>query len=211
MAKYNIGKFEFPTKKAARERCSQILRGTLFEKIEGEDADLLTEILGIHAWRKSIQGNCGVAFFCLVPTDFGGTQVKAIRTDGSEAAFPLTRIFEKRNPSKLENFKKNCRRAIAHQIINFKKQQFRYNPTVICQITQEPIGWDDTHIDHIYPFECMLRDWLKEHPEDYSKESVQGFAEYHYQNARLRCVSKAANLSRTDDRCTDDSFSSNPV
>lgn len=198
MSEYVINNsFIFKSKAEAKARYSLILKNwDLWEIIHGDDEHLLFALLDMHPWRKSIVGSSRVVGFRLVPTEYRGRSLDAIREDGSSAAFPLGRAFEKRNPNKLEVFRQRCRKAIAPQVIGFKRRYYEMFMTFQCAITGETLTWDNVHIDHVVPFEDMIQDWLKEHPGDYSQQSVQGFADWHSMKAELRVVSKEYNLAR---------------
>lgn len=202
MAEYVIGTYIFESKKAAQERYSKILSSwDLYENIQGDDIHLLFALLDAHPWRQSIVGSSRIVGFQLWPTEYRTRQIVAVRENGEIVKFPIRRAFAKRNKTKLELFRERCRRAIAPQIIGFKRRYWELYGYWECEVTHELLKLEDVHIDHIYSFECMLQDWLKDRPNEYSDASVEGFAEYHSQNAKLRVVSKTYNLGRRDYEC----------
>jgi hypothetical protein len=189
---YVIGSYIFKSKAEAKARYSQILKNwDLWETIHGDDEHMLNSLLDAHPWRSSIVGKSRVVGYRLVPTEYRSRSIEAIREDGSSAAFPLTRAFEKRNPNKADVFRSQCRKAVADQIIRFKKAAFARTNTVWCELTGTWITWDECHVDHVYPFEDLIQDFRAA-----GYRTVADFVEYHRAKAVLRCVSKVANLAR---------------
>src|SRR5258706_1161746 len=194
---YIIGTYIFKTKAEAKARYSQILKDwDLYEYIQGDDIHLLNALLDHHPWRSSIVGKSHIVGFRLVPTKYRSRAIEAIRKDGSSAAFPLGRAFENKNPNKLEVFRQRCRKAIAPQIIAFKRRYYELFYSFECEVTGALLQWDEVHIDHVYSMESMIQDWLDTNNNDMSKKSVEDFAEWHSERAELRVVSKSFNLAR---------------
>lgn len=192
MSEYVIGSYIFKSKAEAKKRYSKILGDwDLYEDIQGDDIHLLNALLDAHPWRKSIVGHSHIVGYRLVPTEYRGRAIEAMREDGTGAAFPLGRAFEKKNPNKAEVFRTQCRKAVADQIIRFKKARFERVNEVLCEITGKWITWDECHVDHVYPFEDLIQDF-----REAGYRTVEDFAEYHRAKAVLRCVHKDANLAR---------------
>lgn len=189
---YVIGSYIFKSKAEAKERYSKILKSwDLYENVQGDDIHLLNALLDAHPWRKSIVGGSHVIGYRLIPTEYRNRAIEAIREDGTTAAFPLGRAFEKRNPNKADIFRKQCRKAVADQIIRYKKAAFETTDLVWCELTGRWITWDECHVDHVYPFEDLIQDF-----REAGYRTVEDFAEYHRARAVLRCVSKTANMAR---------------
>jgi len=202
VAEYIIGTYIFKSKKEAQERYSQILKNwDCGEYIHDTDEHLLFALLDAHPWRKSIVGGSRIVGFILNETGYRSREVRAVRENGITVAMPIGRAFAKRNPTKLEVFRDRCRKAIAPQIIGFKRRSQELFGGFECEVTHQRLAWDEVHIDHVYPFECMIQDWLEQCAWDYSLASVSGFADWHSMKAQLRVVSKAYNLSRGKDDC----------
>ncbi len=201
---FKIGSLEFPTKMAAKKRLSMIVEelrpGELI--IHGKNFEVLLEVVSIHPWHSNLKRD-NIAGFRVVLNEYRTKVLNIVRQDGSEVKLSAGRIFETRNPNKREKFVEKCRKAVSQQIIDFKRDAFgdMRNSYVYCALTGVLIGWGECHIDHIYPFECMVKDFEKTINCDYSTKSVVQFTIYHYKYAQLRVVSTKANLSRKDHNC----------
>ena len=198
-----IGDFIFKSKKAAMEAYALIAQtGKVGWPIEDETAiKMLQALLDAHPWRKNMTRSGVQQFEVMLNPEFHNKSIGIRRMDGTIVSLAVGRFFKTANPTSHELFRARCRRMIADQILEYKRKYFGRSDTAVCELTGEVILWNTCHVDHIRPFECLVRDWEQMTNFDYTNESVENFADYHQDHAQLRCISKAANLSRTDEGC----------
>lgn len=201
MAKFNVGTFEFPSKKDAQEQYSFILyRNRVGLPITGKDDEMLRALLDQHPWRKSILAKQEIQYFKIeIDKTYHNKQIRAVRTDGTSAAMPLTKAFSKKATiTKAQGFRQRCREAVAPQILAYKRQVFGENGLMLatCPITGDTLNYRWCHIDHVKPFEDLVREWEAKTNYDYSKKSVIAFAKWHSEVAVLQALSPKANLSK---------------
>ena len=137
------------------------------------------------------------------------------RFDGSETDFSFEACLKHR--TKEQRFKAACRTAIASIVTNFKMEFFaNHNGATLCPMTNEQMTLrHNSHVDHIPPetFDSIVQAFIIQYNlnvdkielftgtdgnirEEIVDESLeQMFIEFHNQRARLRVVSRYANLS----------------
>ena len=110
----------------------------------------------------------------------------------------------------MTKFKRACRNAIEDQVREFKDRFFEQDGEFECSVTRECLTYKNAHVDHEYPktFDQIVYDFIKEENIDVNSVIIEGelvkklkdkrleeeFAEYHKANAKLRVISKSANL-----------------
>ena len=114
-------------------------------------------------------------------------------------------------PTKLAEIKKACRNAIKNIIFEFKNNNVVYGQS-ICEITNEILTKENTHIDHYdLTFADMFNLWIKDKDLDYlhskinktidhnfdtyfiDNEIVNDFILFHNDKCKLRAVTAYAN------------------
>lgn len=207
-------------KKPILERARQILNGRLLgAPIEGDDDRFLRDLIALHPEAEAKIG-CGVERFEVRGNEWNGRTFWLIRHDGTATDFSFIKALSP--PSAFQDFAKACREAVVDQVIRFKTDALE-GPGQVCPITGEPITRANAHVDHSPPwtFDVLVRAFAEgrdlaaevEPTRDgdlrtYFRDPAtrEAFAGFHAERARLRIVSRWANLSvlRTtgaDDTC----------
>ena len=138
------------------------------------------------------------------------------RVDGSRTDFSYLQCLNPSSPK--QDFYKACRQAIAEDIIQFSMEYFsRYavEDKIQCPITGDWITKRESHVDHIPPdtFDQIVRAFIETNNIDTDKVAlmrhvngkigcrfddgllVEKWIKYHRNHAKLRVVSRKANLS----------------
>lgn len=203
----------FKTKGILTEYVKSILhKYDLWDSLNAEDESFMLEFFEAHPCWYEKQG-CGVKRVFI-----GQDQVFKSKgfwlewLDGGKTDISYKQCL---NPSgAYAHFASAARQAISWQILEFRDNYFKKNINVICPFTNESLTANSCHVDHIPPFTFsnLLNDFIKKNDikiEEVETLSIQGqagriFADgklyskwelYHLENARLRIVSKHANLT----------------
>lgn len=208
--KYLIGAREYKTKKAAQEAIREVLyRYSPGETVSRpEDQEFLADLILNHPDPASKIG-VGIARF-EVRDNWGTHGFWVIRTDGSETDFSFVKCLHP--PTKQQTVHVALRRAVMDQMMQFREAALRNGPAV-CPVTGQPIDDSSAHVDHYDPTFFELADSYVAARGGYNAfrvlETADGvfgrrladpvaaaaWQEYHRANAKLRLVSKKANLS----------------
>lgn len=211
-----IGPRCFPTKKAAKNFYRDI-RDAYPEdglRISDEHAEELIEMVAYHHEADDKIG-CGIDYFRVeTDSEWGTTRHFMIhRKDGSSTDVSFLAAIDGRNTrsDRLEAM----RQAIADQVQNFKARMYQDTEFVKCALTGEDVAAEDCHIDHCSPdtFITLVNKWVKLWGGDLSDvkitppadnqvttlmtdvDQVKSWSEFHRKYAKLRVLSKRANLS----------------
>jgi hypothetical protein len=138
-----------------------------------------------------------------------------VRTDGTRTDFSYQKCLMP--ASRLKLFKQACRHVIADQILHFRDQELANldGGWLVCPVLGVRVGRDQIHVDHAPPwtFDRLVTDFANTRGVDVDAVILTGFQDneirkgfedprlndewrlFHKSNARLRLVSKRANLS----------------
>jgi hypothetical protein len=199
-------------KKQKLEKCKSILHKYPINSIIDDTSDVLflLSIFENHPEWELKQG-VGIESISIIKTEYNNRCFQLHRIDGS--CTDISYISSINKPSKLQQIKSACRRAISNQIIQFRTENVIYGSSK-CPITQEVLTMENTHIDHYdLPFEEMFANWLKRYEIEYlfskinetadndiitcftDEVIIEDFINYQNENSKLRAVSRRANLS----------------
>ena len=203
---YKLGKKLFIngeriTKKAAKEKCQQLLKTQ--EELNGEDLIFVGSIL--MSWYEDyiepIKIKVGLA------SDGKWNCFYYLRHSGDWEDFSYIRALD----SQVSNLKKDLQDAfryeISDQILDYKGQ---YNM----------IGNRENHVDHVVPFQKLLLDFLKENNlqwqdielQEIEKDTIEfklhryqikdrklakAWQDYHRENAKLQMLPAAENIKKS--------------
>ena len=214
--KYTIGGMEFQSKKDAHKFISAWLHSaTPVEVIDnGKKFSFLSDLIFRHPDAMQKTG-CGIQRFEIRnnPVFKHQKTFYLIRLDGTETDFSFRLCLSGRSKSEWSDFCQAARNAISGQIITYKTSRFISIEKPVCEITGEEIEFNSCHVDHVIPFEKLIRQFVAERGIDVSKcvaasvdgqivprfasDSVQSdWADFHQQNAVLRLTTPKANMSR---------------
>ncbi len=144
-----VGDEYFPTKAAAEKRCREILYGhSLFEPIASDDAEFLVDLIELHQ-RAAEKIGAGLDHFEVQPVaGYNARGFQLFRADGTATDFSYKRCL---NPAdRRTQVKRAMRRAVKDQVLDFKARWFDEGGSR-CEITGEPVTYDDCHVDHHEP------------------------------------------------------------
>lgn len=196
-------------KKQAIARCHEIVdRTDDHESVTDDDFEFLIWLLDRHPRAAEKIGN-GVDRFS-VQTIAMGTHTRGFvvhRIDGSSTDFSYYKCVSA--PNEAGQVRQAMRRAVADQVIAFKRASVAQGP-LVCQVTSEPLTWYTAHVDHAPPVFLTLADrWAasvggypairlspaKDGEIGRALEDPEPWQAFHQEHARLRIVSRLANLS----------------
>lgn len=210
-----ISRWTFRTKRAAEQYIRAILgRYGQRQPLAGEDLEFVQALLAVHPNRAIIE-DCGVARIEVEHFDArtGARRFLVVRSDASIRDFTWQHALYPRNAKTL--VMRVCRTAIEDQIREFRDLQFATSRVRTCPMRGIPITAKSAHVDHQPPntFEKLVATWLKANRLDYSDIDLtvsrdygtatrftdeflqENWREFHRENAVLRALSIAANLS----------------
>lgn len=143
-----------------------------------------------------------------------------VRTDGSETDFSFISAVKGEPKPQAQEFSDACRAAVAADILAAKKAVFAEHGDasgcVPCELTDEPITFEQAHTDHAYPkFGHLVvtfraaRGWHEAIPDGVLTRAQDGqttttfadptiaeaFRRFHHRSAIMRVVSRGKNLS----------------
>lgn len=186
------------------------------ERVVGQDHLFMCAFIALHQ-RAEEKIGCGIQYFTTQQDEHwkNSRQFVLVRTDNSRAIFSHNRL--RQTPETDEE--RHCRRAldamreaIVPQIIEFKNENYLPGATR-CPLTNEIIK--EPHVDHEKPqtFEALVTDWLENNSLRFSdikvnsdtdnktfetmsdRAQLESWCRYHAIHAKLRILSKRANLS----------------
>ncbi|MCZ4117901.1 DCL family protein [Streptomyces sp. H39-S7] len=209
-----IGNVQFPTKVAALEACRAALHRYPLggEVTESCDKELLIGLVQMHRDPPSKIG-AGIQRFEVRPNPDNARNRSffIIRVDGTETDFSYTKLIQP--PTQRQLVERAMRRIVAPQVIEFVGSEFHRQTVVKCPITGAMMDSPtEAHVDHYDPeFAVLAMRFAEAHDgwEAFELLSVDGqigqrfqderlcaaWYDYHKQHAKLRVVTKLANLS----------------
>lgn len=206
---YTFAGETFTTQREAKDRIKLILYAYPLKATLGDhDTRFMCDVLALHPEAGNKVG-CGVA--SIQVEDNGGTRGFWItRIDGTRTDFSYLSCLSA--PSHASQVLRAMRAEIRGQIDRFRS---RFPPFPVCPVTGEDITASNAHVDHAAPntFDLLSAKFLETYGirivdvcvlptrdgETSTRLAVPVLAAawnaYHYEHARLRMVSKRANLS----------------
>jgi hypothetical protein len=227
--KVTIGRWTFPTKKAALAEVRRVLHNSVpYEMLEGDDYELILALVKLHrnADEKFTGGCIGIRVqWNCVPGYAPARGFHIVRADGTTMEFsiycgPLDQqdTEAKRRWARLTQA---ARYAVVPTTQAYKDRRFGGGPIAICDVTGQILGWDDAVVDHAppWPFRRILNDWLSErgvppvieqrYHFEFAPDDAAAFRAFHDERARLRLIDKDENMrlgahraERSDDSLT---------
>jgi hypothetical protein len=211
-----VGRWEFPTKKAAERHISAILgRHAHHQRLTGDDDAFMRALIEIHP-RRAVIVDCGLAYVFVQHLD----EISWQRKRGTR------RFCVKRTDSSIYDFSwrdalypENKRRRVAsvfRHIIHESKELVKSHLFHgVCEVCGRTIKLAECDLDHIPPqtFDRLMDGFLQSIGKtvedlaivvsrDYQTSShleddliADAWYEYHDENARLRPVCARCNLS----------------
>lgn len=213
--KYNIQGKEFKNKEEIKKYVRSIVDSyTDNTWLNPEDFNFIMEIIKLHdeAESKIGPGIAGIWIKKNYPYMTRGFWIT--RTDGTITDFSWVKCIDKPKDHKKRDFYAACRTSVKQQIIDFREEAFKDNNKIICPLSGEVLTKYHCHIDHIYPdtFENIVKNFIEEYNLNIDSVKVEPtkdgeietkfkynniselFYNYHMEKAKLRVISKQANL-----------------
>lgn len=201
----------FKTKKALTEKVKSILHNSPLGQLPPDDEKLMLGLLALHPDYEEKKG-CGIAFIGIAYWQHLKTKGFYLqRVDGTEEDFSYKWCLNP--PSQWSIFKDACHYAVIDQTKEFKRLSRKSEKGYWSETEGKWIPSNDVHVDHVYPFALLLRDWLKQAGLAYEDIQVinlgtinklldplieESWRKYHREHARLQILSSAANLAKSD-------------
>jgi len=195
------------TKKAARERAREILNGySIGETLLPKDLAFMLLLFERHP-EFDLKRGCGIASV-QIESNWNSRGFWITRVDGSRTDISYRACLSP--PTHEQNVRNAMRTEIRDQIWDFRKEHLK--PEARCSVTDEPLTSNNVHVDHKYPFEDLLRDFLAAWGlsadqitirPTFDKETdtlladralAAAWQKYHGERAELRLVTRYANL-----------------
>jgi len=219
--KYTINGIGFSSKDAVKEHCRVIKDratngiapewGVYFSILIEDDHVFMLDFIRFHPSYLEIVGS-GIVEIQVgyVGPDVGKPHWSfyAIRNDGSECLFGYSKFNKSPAAAEVDRVRQAKRNAIAPQTIEYKEQFFDGQPDGICEATGELMLRTDCHVDHESPTfkeldHQFFGDWVPDVVDDGQQWQLfddikASWQEFHRKYAKLRCVTRAFNLSRKD-------------
>lgn len=172
----------------------------------------LLDLLKSHK-RSSQKIGCGIAAIWSQPNPLyhNNRGFWLRRTDGTETDFSFYQCLSPTTNAK--DALSALRSAIRPQIDEFRTEAFRATDRLICPVTGDTVMLGNHHVDHATPFQKLVDAWLAEQQLTLEKIDVDphgdgdiedritdpalaaSWAAFHRAYARLRIVTREANLS----------------
>lgn len=210
-----IGPRLFATKTEAKNFSRDIIaRHAEGEIIFGTDDLFLRDLVAIHpeAARKA---GCGIAHFstALDPVWRNSRHFVIVRTDGSETDVSFHICIDGSNDRR--DVFHAFRHAVAPQVVDFQRRALGSDQQPICPYMGVPLTVANAHVDHAPPetFFALANRWMVENSltvmdvplvdnadnqwvrRMLDPKQEESWTNYHRAHARLRIISRPANLS----------------
>jgi hypothetical protein len=166
---------------------------------------------GIDHFERRLNANVGYA----TPSFW------VVRTDGTATDFSFYTALKGEPKPRSQEFIDACRAAVAADLRRAKDTHFKLhadaNGQILCDLSDEPISPENAHLDHAYPtFGVMVvmfraaQGWHDTIPDGIltpsqdaqtttkfaDPDTATKFREFHRRGAKLRVISRRANLSK---------------
>ena len=210
-----IGLLSFKSKKEAKDHVRLIFpKYEDGERISGADDAFLRDLILLHPESDSKVG-VGISHFTIQFDQEWGTARHFViaREDGSSTDFSLHTCIDGTN-HRQDRFSA-MRNAVAQQVIDFKISKFSGDLLPVCFYLNCALTESEAHVDHEAPqtFHFLANAWLQanglkiEHLELVDnadnqwirtlrhEDQIRSWQKFHLAHARLRIISKRANLS----------------
>jgi hypothetical protein len=211
-----IGPLFFDSKAAAKRFSREIIQRYVDgEKIVGSDDLFLRDLVAIHP-EASAKIGCGIAHFTtqLDPEWRRNRHFVIVRNDGSPTDVSFLTCIDGSNDRR--DVFHALRHAVADQVIAFQRAAFAKAAPPVCPYANAVLSVSTAHVDHAPPetFFALATRWMAENGLSITTVPLVDNADnqwvrtmrdegqrrswsiFHQANARLRIISRGANLSQ---------------
>lgn len=213
----------FESKKDLEEYIKEILhKYNLKSELIEEDFSFIHELLKKHPEYENKKGLGISAIKVDLDREWGRTRCfYLVRIDNTGTDFSYKKCLTPSiNSDKKKNFSASARSAVRDQVIKFLNQEFfnkqDSSARIKCELSGKLILKDESDVDHIPPntFYNIVQDFIinaeieinnvefvgfadNEFRREFKNEELRlAFSKYHKQVAKLRVISKKANLTQ---------------
>ncbi len=205
MKPVDVAGLHFETRAACKDHVRALLACyQVGQTLSETDTAFMLALLEQHPDSASKIG-CGVASFRLsTDTHWRKTQyARIVRIDGSEEDFSWQKCID--GESQMKKVLGALRVAVSDQVIAFRDRELVSG--AVCPFRGVRLTADTSHVDHVRPltFQQLAESWLAGRDVQLAKrdfyseiedpDALASWRAFHLERARLRLVSKAANLS----------------
>lgn len=210
-----IGLLSFKSKKEAKAYVRLLFpKYENGERIIGIDDALLRDLILLHPESETKVG-VGISHFTIERDQEWGTtrHFVIVREDGSSTDFSFHTCIDGTN-HRQDRFSA-MRNAVAQQMIDFKVFQFSSDLLPVCFYLKCALTESEAHVDHEAPqtFHFLANTWLQANGLKIEglelvdnadnqwirklrhEDQIRSWQKFHHVHARLRIISKRANLS----------------
>jgi hypothetical protein len=210
-----IGFLSFKSKKEAKDYIRLLFsKYENSERIKDTDDTLLRDLILLHPESEAKVG-IGISHFTIeLDQEWGTTRhFVIIRDDGSSTDFSFHTCIDGTNDR--QDRYSAMRNAVAYQVVDFKALEFSGDVLPICFYLKCTLTESEAHVDHEAPqtFHVLANAWLQANGlkiEDLElvdnadnqwirklrrEDQIKSWQEFHLSRAKLRIISKRANLS----------------
>ena len=215
----HVGAFSFQTKTGLKKHVVTLIQDignvTSLKTLHHEHFLFFVELCKRHP-KYAEKNLAGIVDFRITPNVINNNYktVTVVKHDLSETTISLQTCVTGTSVSDITLFNACLRYAVSEQTIAFKRNA-RNLACEMCGCALKTFNAAQVHVDHVIHFQDMVWDFMRLHPEistptRFKNESRtshtqftpedewigQLFASYHAQNAVLRIVCAACNLTR---------------
>ena len=210
-----IGFLSFKSKKEAKDYIRLFFSKYQNNKrIEGAEDAFLRDLILLHPESEAKVG-VGISHFTIERDQEWGTtrHFVIIRGDGSSTDFSFHTCIDGTN-SRQDRYSA-MRNAVANQVLDFKASEFSGDLLPTCFYLNCTLTESEAHVDHEAPltFHVLANAWLNASGLDLDglelvdnadnqwirklrhQDQIKSWQEFHLRRAKLRIISKRANLS----------------
>lgn len=210
--KFTIDDREFTSKKSVTDyvRTEILCKYADLVRISEDHLRFMVSLLQYHPWGEQKIG-CGVVDMWIAKNlNFPTRGFFLSRTDGTTTDFSFLQCVQ--SGSVVRDFREACRAAIVPTVLAIKNAAFD-SGQVVCPIRGRVLSKADCHVDHEPPntFAAIFAAYLEtginpdsvplKHDDNdagtrfVNESDAEAWVSFHNQIARLRVISKEANLS----------------
>lgn len=210
--KFTIDGKEFTSKKSVTDyvRAEILYKYADLVRISEEHLRFMVSLLQYHPWGEQKIGPGVVDMWIAKNPNFPTRGFYLSRTDGTTTDFSFLQCVQ--TGSVVRDLREACRAAIVPTVLAVKNAAFDAGQ-VVCPIKQRVVTKTDCHVDHEPPntfaaiFAAYLETGIKpdsialKHDDNdagtkfSSEQDATAWVSFHNQIAKLRVISKEANLS----------------
>lgn len=222
MAIFQMGDFQFPTKKEAQEIAKQILNeAELNVPLEGDEFHFVRELAGRHPEIGDRKNQIEAIW---VSDGHHGKFRKSrafyyVMEDGNgeQDHFSIYVAFDGKAQNIYSRNNEASRNEVHDQVIRYRDEHFAGYDRAPSELGGEMMSKDECQVDHVTPFNELFKAWCKDYdidifhddlavkatmPQFKNRYQARKWSNYHQENAKLRCITKTEHQEITNQYAT---------